>query len=86
MAARKTEPEPRKKSVLTQVGDEAKAKAQRDLLLKTLKANDWNLTATAEALEMGAIAAVIRALNDLAPDEYEKARKDGLISHANRRT
>lgn len=82
-------PEERKKSLFTRVGEEAKAKAQRELLLKTLKAHDWNLTRTGEALEMGTGAgagtAVIRALKELAPEEYKRAKADGSISPANRR-
>lgn len=84
MAARKTEPEPRKKSLLTLAGDAARAKAQRELLLKTLRAHDWNLTATAEALEMTSAADVARALRELAPEEYESARERGDISRATR--
>lgn len=81
--------EGRKKSLFTRVGDEAKATAQKALLLKTLKANDWNMTKTGEALEMGTGAgagtAVIRALKELAPEEYERAKADDRVSPANRR-
>lgn len=83
--AKPVEPEGRKVSLFTRVGNEAKATAQRRLLLDTLKQNGWNLTATAEALEMAALANVIRALQELAPDEYEAARRDGRISPGNRR-
>lgn len=78
-------PEGRKRSKFTEVGDEAKATAQRALLLETLDANGWNLTATAEELGMGAATAVSRALRELAPKEYEKAKRDGRVSQGNRR-
>lgn len=79
------QPEGRKRSKFTEVGDEAKAVAQRALLLETLDANGWNLTATAEDLGMGAATAVSRALRELAPKEYEKAKRDGRVSQGNRR-
>lgn len=65
----------RVKSLLTQAGDEAKRAAERSLLLKTLRAHDWNLTHTAAALRMGAPTAVLTAIDryDLRAD-YEKAR------------
>ena len=75
----------RAKSELTKVGDDAKAKAQKALLLKTLKANRYNLSAVAEALNMGPATAVSRALRTLAPVEYEAAKAAGLISQGNRR-
>lgn len=84
-SSKPSEPEGRRVSRFTRVGNDAKAAAQRKLLLDTLKQNGWNLTATAEALEMAALANVIRALQELAPDEYEAARRDGRISPGNRR-
>jgi len=82
------EPAGRKRSIFTRVGDEAKADAQRKLLLATLKAHDWNLRATGEALEMGtgagATVAVGRALQELAPEEYEEAKADGRIASGRR--
>lgn len=78
--ARKTttktaERKPRNLSILSRTGDEAKAAAERALLLKTLKANDWNLTHTAKALEMGDASSVLRAVEALGlRDEYEKHR------------
>ena len=74
-AKKKAKPEGRKKSKLTAAGDAAKLEAEKALLLKTLKANAWNLTRTAEALEMGQPSAVIAALDryDLRA-EYERAR------------
>jgi len=71
----KTPAEGRKKSKLTQTGDAAKWEAERALLLKTLKANHWNLTHTSNELEMGHPSAVLTALDryDLRKD-YEKHR------------
>lgn len=74
-----TKAKPKKKPTFTEVGNEAKAKAQRAYLLEELDAQNWNLTKTAEALGMGGRAAVIRALNDLAPEEYERAKNDGRV-------
>lgn len=68
----------RKQSLFTRVGEEAKAKAQRELLLKTLTERRWNLTATAKALELFP-AALIRALRELAPEEYQTARASGVV-------
>lgn len=82
--AAKPEAAGRKESVFTRVGNEAKAEAQRKLLLRTLADHDWSLKATAEALEMGALASVIRALKELAPDEYEAAQSDGRIKPGKR--
>lgn len=78
-------PAPRKRSVLSQAGDDAKAAAERVLLLSTLEANGWSLTATASSLRMGPATAVSRALRELAPAEYEAAKADGRISQGNRR-
>lgn len=75
----------RARSLYAQTGDDARREAQRKLLLKTLKEQDWNLTATAEALGMAGSSAVIKALRDVAPDEYEKARDDRRVSQGNRR-
>lgn len=75
----------RKRSQLTIVGDEARAKAQRVLLLKTMRACGWNMTAAAEALDMGHGTSVIRALKELAPEEYAKAKADGRVSQGNHR-
>lgn len=67
--------EGRKKSLLTQAGDEAKRAAERALLLKTLRAHDWNLTHTAAALRMGAPTAVLTAIDRYGlRADYEKAR------------
>lgn len=83
---RTTNPPPRRKtSLLTETGDAAKAKAERVLLLKTLRENGWNLTATAEALRLADTSAVIRALKTLAPEEYEAAKDRGDVHAANRR-
>lgn len=68
--------EPRGKSLLTETGDAA----QRALLLKTLKAHGWNLTATAEALRLSAASSVIRAIHNLGlTEEYEAARDAGKL-------
>lgn len=67
--------EGRKKSVLSRTGDEAKHAAERALLLKTLRAKDWNLTHTAEALEMPGPSQVLRAIKELdLADLYEQAK------------
>lgn len=67
--------EGRKKSLLSRTGDEAKAAAERALLLKTLKAKSWNLTHTAEVLEMPGPSQVLRAIDALGlRDEYDTAR------------
>ncbi len=84
MAASKTKkpvkprkPTGRKKSKLTLIGEEA----QRKALLATLKERDWNLSATAEALDLGGSGNVIRAIHALGLDEeYEKARAQGKIT------
>lgn len=69
---------------LAEIGREASQNAQRIALLAELEAQGWNLTATAEAFGIAG-PNVIRALKSLAPEEYEKARRDGRISPANRR-
>ena len=81
----KKKPEGRKKSLLTQEGDRAAFEAKRKMLLRVLKENDWNLTATAEALEMGTNVSVIQALQELAPEEYAAAKTDGRVSPGKRR-
>ena len=81
MAATKTPRKPapktegRKKSKLTQAGDRAKWETERALLVKTLKAKDWNLTHTAAELEMGSPTAVLHAIDryDLR-GQYEAAK------------
>lgn len=79
------ETEGRRKSLLTRIGDQAKREAMRKALLKALRENDWNLTVTAEALEMSTNVSVIQALQDLAPDEYAQAKASGKISPGKRR-
>jgi len=75
-------PAGRRKSKLTQAGEAA----QRGLLLATLKECGWNLTATAEALEMGDPSAVLRSIKVLGLDEeYEAAKARGAISPGSRR-
>ena len=83
MKARTTKPkkapketEGRKKSLLTQAGDRAKWETERALLLKTLKANGWNLTHTSNVLQMGQPSAVLTAISKYElRDEYDKARE-----------
>lgn len=77
--AAKPEAEGRKKSKLTQVGDDAKLKAMRALLLEELVLHRWNLTATAESLEMGQPSAVLRAIREVGLEaHYEKARGEKI--------
>ena len=67
--------EGRRKSLLSQAGDEAKHATERALLLKTLKAKGWNLTHTAEALEMPGPSQVLRSIKDLGlSDDYAAAK------------
>lgn len=70
----------RKKSKLTLAREEAAQLAGRTLLLGTCEALKWNLTRVAETLDMATPSDVIRALKELAPDEYEAAQKRGDIA------
>lgn len=72
-------PEGRKKSKLTLAREEGSRLAGRTLLLGTCEATGWNLSRVAEVLELASNADVIRALNELAPEEYVKAQEAGLI-------
>lgn len=63
-----------------ETGRSAAKAAQRELLLSALGRCGWNLTAAAEQLSMGANSSVIRALKELAPEEYEMARASGRIA------
>lgn len=78
MATKKT---PTKKTVskYAQAGDDARRAAQRKLLLTTLKGCDWNLARAADELGLSGSPGVIRALKDVAPDEYDAARSDGRV-------
>lgn len=68
-----------------EIGAHARKRAQRAALLKSLRAFNWNLTATATALEMGNHANVLRAIRDLELDaEYNEAKRAGLIGPGNR--
>ena len=88
MAATKTttkragskKPAGRKLSRLTIAGDEASRLARRTMLLATCAAVKWNLTRAAEALDLATPSDVIRALKDLAPEEYEAARERGDVA------
>jgi len=75
-------PAGRRKSKLTLAGEAA----QRGLLLATLKECGWNLTVTAEALEMGDPSAVLRSIKVLGlVEEYEAAKTRGAVSPGSRR-
>lgn len=73
-------PAGRKKSKLTAAGEEGSQLARRTLLLGTCEALKWNLARVAEVLELASHADVIRALKELAPEEYEAARDAGKIA------
>lgn len=75
----KTAPEGRKKSKLTLAREEGSRLAGRTLLLGTCEATGWNLARVAEVLGLASNADVIRALNELAPEEYARAQDEGLI-------
>lgn len=72
-------------SLYAQVGEEARKREQKKLLLKTLREHGWNLAHTAEALGLSGSAGVIRALLLVAPEEYEKARVEEKIRAGARR-
>ena len=74
----------RVKSALTMAAEEGARAAKRDLLLRTLDANGWNFAATARALDVAGTPAIIRALNDVAPDEYNRAKRDGRVAPGKR--
>lgn len=73
-------PEGRKKSKLTLAREEASRLAGRTMLLATCDALKWNLTRVAESLEMATASDVIRALKELAPQEYEAAQERGDVA------
>lgn len=67
-------------SRLARAGAEASREARKKLLLVTLEEQRWNLTVTAEVLEMNGASDVIRAIRDLGMHEdYERAMVAGLI-------
>lgn len=72
--------EGRKTSKLTRAGDDASRLTRRTLLLTTCETLAWNLTRVAEALELATASDVIRALKELAPEEYEAARTRGDVA------
>lgn len=75
--AKKTVGAPTAKPTLAEIGREA----QRVALLAELKAQDWNLTATARELGLTGPSNVIRALKSLGlEDVYEDAKKRGDIA------
>lgn len=70
----------RVKSKLTMAREAAALAAGRALLLATLKAEGWNLTATAETLGLAGVSQVLRAIRDHGLDEeHEAARIRGDI-------
>lgn len=75
MATGKAAATPRKKSKLSQHGDAAKHAAERDMLLKSLRAHAWNLTHTARDLDIIDASTVLRAIDRYElRDEYERER------------
>lgn len=63
-------------STLTLVADAA----ARTLLLVVLEDQDWNLSATSEALRMGSAANVLRAIKQLGLEaEYRAAKAAGKL-------
>lgn len=74
----------RVKSKLTLAAEEGARAAKRDLLLRTLVANGWNFAATARALDLAGTPSVIRALTEVAPDEYDRAKHDGRVAPGKR--
>lgn len=79
-AKKKATPEGRKKSKLTAAREEASRLAGRTMLLATCDALKWNLTRVAEALELATPSDVIRALKELAPEEYAAAQERGDVA------
>lgn len=75
----------REPSLYAQEGDAARRKAQRKLLLRTLNQHDWNLRACAMALGLSGTPGVVRALKEVAPDEYATAKAEGRIKPGVRR-
>ena len=72
-------------SLYARTGDDARREAQRKLLLRTLKTHGWNLRVSAAALGLSGTPGVVRALKDVAPDEYTAAKADGRIKPGVRR-
>lgn len=70
----------RVKSRLTLAREAAAIAAGRALLLDTLTAEGWSLTATAAALGLAGVSQVIRAIREHGLEsEYEAARRRGDI-------
>lgn len=75
----------RAKSLLAMERERGALEAGRALLLKVLRDNDWNLSATARTLGMPGASSIIRAIRDHGLDsDYEAARSSGKITHASR--
>lgn len=83
--AKKAAKKPAKKRTFAEIGRAAARAAQREALLAALEKHGWSLTRAGEALGM-LQPAVVRALKDLAPEEYEKAKTDGRIVPGIRKT
>jgi len=64
------------KPSFAEIGRDAAHTAQREALLRELKAQGWNLSATAKELRMGTASTVIRAIRSLGLEkEYEAAQQ-----------
>lgn len=71
---------PKEPKTFSEIGAHWRKKGQRAALLRELRRHGWNLTHTAEALEMGNHTNVLRAIRDLElTDEYDEAKRAGLI-------
>lgn len=71
---------PTPRPTLAEIGKAAAREAQRAALLKELRTQNWNLSATAESLGLSNASNVIRAINSLdLADEYEAAKDAGKI-------
>lgn len=69
------------RKTLAEIGREAAHEAQRAALLAELRAQNWNLTAAAQALGLVNASNVIRSIRTLGlDDEYEQARARGDVA------
>lgn len=77
VAPKKTKAAPeRRKSKLVQIGEEAMRRA----LLEALVTADWNLTHTAQALEMTSASHVLRSIRQLGLLEQYKSERARRLS------
>jgi hypothetical protein len=75
----------RPRSKLSLAGDAASRSARRSLLLETLVAVRWNLTAAARELDMAGASDITRSIHDLGLTAlYQMARDAGHISRQSR--